>query len=90
MAIKKHLEGGTLRQVMVAEISRVLTKYSEDSQFYERAALELGITPRTLRVWTGPVKKGGWAELQPEHVVEQVLGILNEKGKQKKRSSKTA
>ena len=82
--IKKHLEGGTLRKVMAEEIIRVLTKYSDDSQVYERAALELGITPRTLRVWRGPVEKGGWEELQVKNAVDTLMCTVEGKKKPKK------
>lgn len=56
MAVKKHLVGGTLRKVIVQEVKRVL---EEKAGHIDGAAVELGITPRTLRVW---LKE--WPELQ--------------------------
>lgn len=79
---KKHLAGGTLRAVMAAEILRVLEKYQDDSQLYEKAAIELGTTPRTLRVWRGPINKGGWEELQPRNCVERLMNTV--KGRKSK------
>jgi hypothetical protein len=75
--IKKHLEGGTLRAVMVSEIKRVIEKYQDDPQAILKSALELGTTPKTLRQWRGPVEKGGWVELQPSIVgsVEKVMAV---------------
>jgi hypothetical protein len=64
MSVKKHLAGGSLRAVMAAEIKRCLQKYGQGPQPVEHAALELGITPKTLRLWKGPIEKGGWEELQ--------------------------
>lgn len=64
MNIKRHLAGGTLRQVMVTEVKRVLGKYQNSDQPLVSAALELGVTPKTLRQWRGPIDKGGWVELQ--------------------------
>ncbi len=62
--IKKHLEGGTLREVMVEEIKRVMHKHQDHPQSVLMSACELGITPKTLRQWKGPMEKGGWKELQ--------------------------
>lgn len=62
--VKKHLQGGSLRKVMANEILRCLSIYGNESQPIDKAALELGITPKTLRLWLGPVEKGGWQELQ--------------------------
>jgi hypothetical protein len=64
MQIKKHLEGGSLRPLMAEEIKRVLKSVSTTNQPYEHAALQLGISTRTLRVWTQPADKGGWKELE--------------------------
>lgn len=64
MSVKKHLQGGSLRKVMAAEILRALRFHGNDSQPVDKAAMELGITPKTLRLWKGPVEKGGWQELQ--------------------------
>lgn len=81
--IKKHLEGGTLKQVMVREVLRVLEKYQGDPQAILKASLELGTTPKTLRQWKGPVDKGGWNELQPtiKGSVEKVLAVSKAKTK---------
>lgn len=87
MNVKKHLEGGSLRRVMVEEIKRCFNKYQNDSQPIERAALELGITPRTLRVWKGPEEKGGWKELQGNGGME-LLNKALPKGKFIKRTRK--
>ena len=62
--VKKHLQGGTLRKVMATEVLRCLKLFTNHSQPIDRAAMELGITPKTLRLWKGPVEKGGWHELQ--------------------------
>lgn len=64
MSIKKHLQGGTLRKVMVNEVKRCLKLYVGQPQSIEKAAIHLGVTPKTLRLWKGPVDKGGWEELQ--------------------------
>lgn len=79
--IKKHLSGGTLRQVMVAEVQRALDKFSGQTLAIEQAALELGITPRTLRVWRGPVDKGGWPELQVSDLMGKFLGKIDGEAK---------
>lgn len=76
MTVKRHLSGGTLRKVMAEEILRVLKATQGDSMALEKAALVLGVTPRTLRVWRGPVEKGGWEELQVKDAVEQFMGKL--------------
>lgn len=81
MQIKKHLNGGTLRAVMVAEIKRVLAKFANEELSLEKCAVELGLHHRTLRVWRGPIEKGGWPELQGQGGMEKVL-----KTKPKKRS----
>jgi len=88
MHIKKHLSGGTLKVVMAEEIKRVFAKFSGQDQPVEKAALELGITPRTVRVWKGPVEKGGWTELQGFGGMEKLLST-QPKTKAKKRSKKT-
>jgi hypothetical protein len=61
----KHFEGGTLRMVMAKEVKRVLKKNRHNPRPVIAASLELGVHHKTLRVWMGPVDKGGWAELQP-------------------------
>jgi len=89
MHIKKHLSGGTLRTVMANEIKRVLSECARTSpdNIKERAAIALGLTPRTIRVWLGPVDKGGWNELQG--VVGSMEKLLKTKSvKAKKRSKK--
>lgn len=75
--IKQHLAGGTLRKVMAKEILRVLNKHQDAPQRFERMAVELGVTPRTLRIWLGPMHKGGWEELQPKNVVAKVLEAID-------------
>jgi hypothetical protein len=86
--VKRHLEGGSLRKVMAAEIVRVIRKYAGQSQSLEHAALELGVTARTLRIWRGPVEKGGWKELQQDtDKFYEAIEQESKKGK-KKRSSK--
>ncbi len=87
MHIKKHMSGGTLRTVMAEEIKRVFEKFSTEDMPVEKASLELGIAPRTLRVWRGPVDKGGWIELQGLGGMERLLGT-KPKTKSKKRSKK--
>ncbi len=87
MQTKKHLEGGTLHTVMVTEVKRTLHKFSGQDQATEKAALELGITPRTLRVWMGPEAKGGWKELQGQGGMAKVLGV-KPKSKKKKKTAK--
>lgn len=82
--IKKHLNGGTLRAVMVEEIKRVLTKFSGEDQFVEKVSVELGIAPRTIRVWLGPVEQGGWEELQGKGGAEKLLGTKPKKSKEKR------
>lgn len=77
--IKKHLQGGSLRAVMVQEIIRVIRKYATQDQKYEHAALELGVTPRTLRLWRGPVDKGGWSELQGLGGIEMLAKAVRSK-----------
>lgn len=56
MAYKEHLVGGTLRSVMVQEVLRAM---KANKGHIDTAAVELGITPRTLRLW-----KANWPELQ--------------------------
>ena len=72
MEVKKHLAGGTLRQVMAEEVKRSLASHSEEPQPIERAAIELGVTPRTIRLW-----QKTWPELQPElkGSMERLLSI---------------
>lgn len=88
--IKKHLEGGTLKQVMVREVIRVLEKYQGDPQAILKASLELGTTPKTLRQWKGPVDKGGWSELQPtiKGSVEKVLAVAKKSTKKPTKKTK--
>lgn len=93
--VKKHLVGGSLRRVQVDEIKRVMASHAGEAQFIERVALELGVVPRTLRVWVGPVEKGGWPELQVHDAMSRVLAtkpklIKRQPLKTKKRLSKTA
>jgi hypothetical protein len=64
--MKKHLQGGSLRRVMVHEILRVMKKHAGSHSPIASAAVELGIAVKTLRQWKGPVDKGGWSELQPD------------------------
>jgi len=67
--VKEHLVGGTLRTLIVAEVKRVM---GEKSGHIDGAAVELGITPRTLRVW---LKK--WPEFQVDgHQMERVVEAL--------------
>lgn len=73
--IKKHLDNGSLRKVMADEIQRVIKKYAGQTMAVEQAAIELGVTPRTLRIWRGPVDKGGWPELQIKDVIGKFLDI---------------
>lgn len=84
--VKKHLQGGTLRKVMAAEIFRCLKFYANHSQPIDMTAMELGITPKTLRLWKGPVEKGGWQELQipAGKAVETLLRVAGTKKKTKK------
>lgn len=87
MQIKKHLNGGTLRTVMAEEIKRCIVKYANDDQPVEKAAMELGIAPRTLRVWKGDVSQGGWEELQGRGGME-LLCKTPKKSKSKKKAKK--
>lgn len=88
MDIKKHLEGGSLRPLMAEEIKKVLKSVATQHQPYERAALTLGISARTLRVWTQPKDKGGWAELEGATDCLGVTGTMEKllKTKTKKRA----
>jgi hypothetical protein len=88
METKKHLEGGTLHTVMASEVKRALVEFSGQDQYIEKAALQLGITPRTLRVWIGPVEKGGWEELQGKGGMAKLLAT-KPKAKAKKRAKST-
>lgn len=72
--MKAHLVGGTLRTVMVAEVLRSL---KANKGRVDPAALELGITPRTLRLW-----KHSWPELSTGGM-EKLLSIAST-GKSKK------
>lgn len=71
MEVKKHLSGGTLKVAMVEAVKAAVYKFAGEGQALEKAAIELGITPRTLNIWLGPVDKGGWAELEG---VKQAIG----------------
>lgn len=83
MQIKKHLSGGTLRAAMVDAIKAAMASFTEQDQQKERAAMELGLAPRTLRVWLGPEDKGGWPELQG--IVGSVEKLVSTKPKTKKK-----
>lgn len=87
MAIKKHIAGGTLRIVMAEEIKKQLAVAANGhpDQYREVAAIALGITPRTLKVWLGPIDKGGWSELQGFGGMEK---LLKTKAKTKKKAAK--
>ena len=88
--VKKHMEGGTLRIVMANEVKRVLHKNQDEPQKLVKTALELGVTPKTLRQWMGPVDKGGWDELQvkPGDGVEKLMKAVA--GSRKKPTKKPA
>lgn len=90
MEIKKHLGGGSLRKAMAAEIMRQLAEAAKvaPTQIVERAAFALGITPRTLRVWKGPVDKGGWEELQGLGGMEKLIAVAKRSKAKKKKSKK--
>lgn len=95
MQIKKHLTGGSLRRVMVAEIKAVMSEVAKTEEIFSRvidkSATELGITPRTLRVWLGPVDAGGWDELQPTRAdLEKLIVTLQKKAKKARKSKKTS
>lgn len=81
--MKAHLKGGTLRAVMVKEIKRCMAKHADSHSPILAAALELGVAPKTLRQWKGPLEKGGWEELQPD-LMEGLQAVLSVK-KLKKR-----
>lgn len=86
MDIKKHLEGGSLRPLMAEEIKKVLKSVASQHQPYERAALTLGISARTLRVWTQPADKGGWKELEGATDCLGISGSVEKLLKTKKRA----
>ena len=79
MSVKKHLVGGTLRAVMVEEVRRVMALEGH----IDRAAVVLGITPRTLRVWLAK-----WPELAGVYrgAMEQMLDVkpVPKRGRKKK------
>lgn len=81
--MKEHLKGGTLRKVMVTEIKRVLRKNADHHAPILKSALELGISPKTLRQWRGPIDKGGWEELQPD-LMEGLQAVLSVKSLKKR------
>lgn len=85
--IKKHMMGGTMHLVMIAEVKRALAKFSGEDQSVEKAALEMGITPRTLRVWMKD-----WPELNDiRGSMEKVIRAVATKSKKKtKKSSASA
>lgn len=74
--MKEHLAGGTLRGVMVTEVVRSLQSHQGH---VETSAAELGITPRTLRLW-----KHKWPELQNVATIETVLKVTKPKPKRNK------
>lgn len=88
--VKKHMEGGTLRVVMANEVKRVLHKNQDEPQKLVKSSLELGVTPKTLRQWMGPVDKGGWAELQvkPGEAMEKVVKVMGSRKKPNKKPAK--
>lgn len=65
---KKHLMGGSLHQAMVEEVRRVLGVYSGLKNQKDAAAVELGVTPRTLCKWLK-----NWPELNEMGSIETVL-----------------
>jgi len=86
MQQKKHLVGGTLHEVMVAEVKRVIQEFGLDQK--DKIAVTLGITPRTLRIWLA-----SWEELKnPTGAMGKVLSASHETkknhGKKKKRSKR--
>lgn len=87
MQVKRHLQGGTLRVAMAEEIKRVLSKYQDQDQPVEKSAMELGISPRALRVWKGPVEQGGWEELQGRGGMERLLKTKPKKAKKRKKAA---
>lgn len=89
MQIKKHLSGGTLRTVMAEEIKRVIAKFSGEDQAIEKAALELGVTPRTIRVWKGSVDKGGWPELQGYGGMERLTKAVGRASRHRTKRTRT-
>ena len=88
--VKKHMEGGTLRVVMANEVRRVLHKNQDAPQKLVMSALELGVTPKTLRQWMGPEEKGGWAELQvkPGEAMEKLEKVMGSRKKPTKKPAK--
>jgi len=83
MQQKKHLVGGTLHEVMVAEVKRVIQEFGLEQK--DRIAVTLGITPRTLRIWLA-----GWEELKAnttgamEKVIAASPKTKKKNGKKKK------
>lgn len=82
---KQHLVGGTLRKVMAEEIIRVIQQVSRSgaTQIIETSAIILGITPRTLLKWKGPVEKGGWKELQVKDAVDKMVKKVKRRSRRK-------
>ncbi|UOF79052.1 heliX-turN-helix motif protein [Caudoviricetes sp.] len=83
--MKEHLVGGTLRKVMVDEVLRILRRHNGR---VDPAAIELGITPRTLRLW-----KAKWPEFKdvtfiPVGGIERVLNLEKPPGKPPRRKPK--
>lgn len=74
---------------MAEEIKRVLKSVSTTNQPYEHAALQLGISTRTLRVWTQPADKGGWKELEGATNCLGVSGVVEKLLKTKKKKART-
>lgn len=81
---------------MANEIKRVMAKHGssgEDSaqRVIDLSAIELGISPRTLRDWLGPVSAKGWEELQvsPREAMDKLLTTPSPKKKSKKKKGKS-
>jgi hypothetical protein len=79
--MKEHLAGGTLRKVMVVEVLRSLKSHEGK---VDPAAIELGVTPRTLRIW-----KHAWPELSAGGM-EKLSKVTKVKKKRSKKRTKKA
>lgn len=75
--IKGHLRGGSIEAFIVNRVKSMFSELRDDPQKLIKISLDLGISPKTLRQWLGPIEKGGWEAFQGKDVMEVFMAKVS-------------
>ncbi len=75
--IKGHLRGGSIEAFIVNRVKTLFAELHDDGQKLTKISLDLGISPKTLRQWLGPIEKGGWEAFQGQNLMEVFMAKVS-------------